>query len=179
MLEASPRSSTSGQCVVPRMKSAAAPGVRGSAGAAFYCMNAPIIKLELWQIIHAQQNGWLWPFHPDGPSDFGAHWIISGIGYVLRKPWRRWWKVVRPAAYDHDWEFYLGELCGKSFEQSNTDFESKLSEFPWLQQKYRRAVDQGGGPDTPFPWRWRFGWTPKLVKFVEKHGRYPSELTAP
>lgn len=129
------------------------------------------------QIIRGTQNGWLWPFKSDGPSDFGLHWIISGIGYVTFSPWRNFWKKVRPAAYEHDKDFHLGELSGKTFEQANSDFEKKLWEFPYWQQKYRRGVDVGGVPDTGLPWRWRFGWTPKLTQYVEEHGVFPLELT--
>ena len=104
--------------------------------------------------------GYLKKFKSDGPTDFGAHILISALGWLTFTRFRKWASVVRPAAREHDWDYFLGELSGKSRAVADAHFHGKLKDFPWLAEKYKKAVTDGGNEGTGW-WGWRYGWKDK------------------
>lgn len=102
-------------------------------------------------------EGRLKPFVSDGPSDYGARFLLCVVygnkaGSFLRS--------IEHHAIRHDVEHWLGESSGITRDQSNAAFRDGIQRDGFLfgANVSYSFIDRFSGSKTA-PWRWGFGWT--------------------
>lgn len=108
---------------------------------------------EYAALIH---NGKLLPFQSDGPSAYGAQYVLAAM-YGKRA--KAFLNLFESLSFKHDVQHWLGDESGLTREQSNNVLKQQLEAggFVLAAKVVHQFVDRFSGSRTA-PYRWGFGW---------------------